>query len=296
MATLKTLRVRRASVQSTQKITLAMKMVAGAKLRRAQERVEAGRPYAHMMRQMMEDLAAKVQALETPQPLLTGTGKPNTHLIVVATSDRGLCGSFNASIIRHTRRLITSCQADGQSVKLLCIGRKGKDLLRRDYGDLIIESFTNVGQPRLRFHDAQRIADSLLKMFEDGFFDVCTLIYNHFKSAMTQELTTQQLIPIHVTPSEATPSQEKEAHPIYEYEPAEDVILGQLLPHNVAVQIYDALLENAASEQGARMTAMESASRNAGEMIRKLQLDYNRMRQAQITRELIEIISGAEAL
>lgn len=296
MATLKTLRDRRASVQSTQKITLAMKMVAGAKLRRAQERVEAGRPYAHLMRQMLQDLAAKAQALEIPQPLLTGTGKPNTHLLVVATSDRGLCGSFNASIIRRTRRLVTSFQADGQAVKLLCIGRKGKDLLTREYGELIVESFTNIGQPHLRFHDAQRIADSLLKMFEDGLFDVCTLIYNHFKSAMTQELTTQQVIPISVPPKDSPPFQGKEAPPIYEYEPTEEDILGHLLPHNVAVQIYDALLENAASEQGARMTAMDSASRNASDMIRKLELDYNRMRQAHITRELIEIISGAEAL
>jgi len=290
MTTLKALRDRTKSIQSTRKITLAMKMVAGAKLRRAQEQVEAGRPYARFMRQILGDLAAKATALESPQPLLVGTGKTDTHLLLVATSDRGLCGSFNSSIIRHARKVIAACEKEGEMVKLFCVGRKGKAVLEKEYGALIVESFTEVGYPRLHFSEAQRIADSLIKMFEDGLFDKCTLIYNHFKSAMVQEVTTQQMIPLQ------TEKPSSDVNAIYEYEPTEDIILGQLLPQNVAVQVYNALLENTASEQGARMTAMDSASRNAGDMIRQLTLAYNRTRQAQITRELIEIISGAEAL
>lgn len=296
MATLKALRDRRKSVLSTQKITLAMKMVAGAKLRRAQEHVEAGRPYAHLMGQIVRDLAANIQALESRQPLLTGTGRTDTHLILVATSDRGLCGPFNSSIVRQARKMIASSQEQGQTVKLFCIGRKGKDMLTREYGSLIIESFTEIGHPRLRFSGTQRITDSLIKMFEDGIFDICTLIYNHFKSALTQEVTTQQIIPIQAEALEAQPPKTQALKAIFGYEPTEETILSQILPQNVAVQIYNALLENAASEQGARMTAMDSASRNAGDMIRKLTLSYNRTRQAHITRELIEIISGAEAL
>ncbi|MBY0501207.1 MAG: F0F1 ATP synthase subunit gamma [Alphaproteobacteria bacterium] len=295
MATLKALRDRRKSVLSTQKITMAMKMVAGAKLRRAQEQVEASRPYAFRMREMLRDLAENTQALESPQPLLIGTGKTDTHLIVIATSDRGLCGPFNSSLIRHSRKLITSFQGQGQRVKLFCVGRKGKEVLSREYKDLIVESFTEIGHPRLRFSEAQRIADSLLNMYEDGLFDMCTIIFNHFKSAMIQEVTTQQLIPVRVDSPEKKPSFSP-LKAIYEYEPSESTILDQLLPQNIAVQVYNALLENAASEQGARMTAMDSANRNAGDMIRKLTLAYNRTRQAHITRELIEIISGAEAL
>lgn len=294
MATLKILRDRRKTVQSTQKITLAMKMVAGAKLRRAQESVEAGRPYACVMGQILRDLAAGAQALETPQPLLTGRGQDRVHLLLVATSDRGLCGPFNSSIIRQARKLIEELQSQGKSIKICTIGRKGRDMLSREYGKLIVESFTEVGSPRLRYSDAERIGDSILKMFEDGFFDVCTLIYNHFKSALVQEVTTQQIIPVPIENGQQT--QDKFLKAIYDYEPAEEKILGQLLPQNVTVQIYNALLENAASEQGSRMTAMDNASRNADDMIRQLTLIYNRSRQAQITRELNEIISGAEAL
>lgn len=295
MATLKALRDRRKSVQSTQKITLAMKMVAGAKLRRAQEQVEAGRPYAHRMRQMLRDLANNAQSLGSSHPLLTGTGRTDTHLIVVATSDRGLCGSFNSTIVRHVRRLIVSCQEQGQNVKLFFIGRKGKDILTHEYGNLMLESFTEIGHPRLRFSHAQDIAESLLDMFEANLYDMCTVVYNHFKSAMTQEVVAQQLIPVEKDSPEETP-RVAPLKAIYEYEPKEETILNKLLPQNIAVQIYNALLENAASEQGSRMTAMDSASRNAGDMIRKLTLTYNRTRQAHITRELIEIISGAEAL
>lgn len=294
MATLKALRDRRKTVQSTQKITLAMKMVAGAKLRRAQENVEAGRPYAYAMGQILRDLAANAQALETPQPLLTGRGQDLVHLLLVATSDRGLCGPFNSSIVRQARKLIEDLQSQGKTVQICTIGRKGRDMLSREYGDLIIESFTEVGMPRLRYSDAERIGDSILKMFEDGLFDVCTLIYNHFKSALVQEITTQQIIPVLI--ENAQQAQDKSIKAIYNYEPAEEKILGQLLPQNMTVQIYNALLENAASEQGSRMTAMDNASRNADDMIRQLTLTYNRSRQAQITRELNEIISGAEAL
>ena len=294
MATLKALRDRRQTVQSTQKITLAMKMVAGAKLRRAQDRVEAGRPYASMMGRILRDLAAGAESLESPQPLLTGRGQESTHLLLLATSDRGLCGAFNSSLVRQTRKLIESLKGQGKSVQICTIGRKGKDMLSREYGDIIVESFTEVGQPRLHFSDAHRIGDSILNMFQDGLFDVCTLIYNHFKSALTQEVTVQQIIPVPI--EEVTVSHSSGPKALYEYEPAEEEILGQLLPQNVIVQIYNALLESAASEQGSRMTAMDNASRNADDMIRKLSLTYNRTRQAQITRELSEIISGAEAL
>lgn len=289
MSTLKALRERRKSVQSTQKITMAMKMVAGAKLRRAQEHVEAGRPYAHFMHQMLRDLAENAQALEAPQPLLTGTGKTDTHMILVATSDRGLCGPFNFSILREARKVIESSQAQGQTIKLISVGRKGKDVLTREYGDLLVESFVDLGHHRLHFSDAQQIADRLITLFQDGMFDVCTLIYSRFKSAIVQEVTAQQIIPIAAEAPQPLTA-------IYEYEPNEESILRKLLPQNVAVQIYNGLLENAASEQGARMTAMDNASRNAEEIIRNLTLLYNRTRQSQITRELIEIISGAEAL
>jgi F-type H+-transporting ATPase subunit gamma len=295
MTTLKTLRIRRKSVQSTKKITLAMKMVAGAKLRRAQERVEAGRPYARLMNQILRDLATNAQALETPQPLLIGTGKSDVHLIVVATSDRGLCGPFNSSILRQARRMISWSESQGQTVILLSVGRKGKDVLSREYGSLLLESFTEIGHPRLHFSDAQQIADSLLKMFEDGVFDICTLVYNHFKSAITQEVIAQQIIPLKTDSSNSLLSKGQTLS-LYEYEPDEGKILSELLPQNIAVQVYNALLENAASEQGARMTAMDNASRNADDIIQKLTLEYNRTRQTHITRELIEIISGAEAL
>lgn len=296
MATLKALRNRRKSVQSTQKITMAMKMVAGAKLRRAQEQVEAGRPYAQFMDKMLKDLAASAQGLEIVHPLLTGTGKANTHLILIATSDRGLCGPFNATILRQARELIHASLAQGQVVKLLSVGRKGKDVLMREYGELLVDSFIELGQHRLHFSDAQQIADSVLAMFDKDVFDVCTIIYSRFKSAITQEVTTQQIIPIHVESASHQKMPEPSAKAIYEHEPDEGSILSKLLPQNVTVQIYKALLENAASEQGARMTAMDNASRNADELIRQLTLLYNRTRQAQITRELIEIISGAEAL
>jgi F-type H+-transporting ATPase subunit gamma len=299
MPSLKNLRLRIRSVRSTQKITSAMKMVAASRLRRAQEQAEAARPYARRMAGVLGSLAERMADLPGAPPLLVGSGKEETHLIVVATSDRGLAGGFNASILREARRRIREIEATGKKVILLIIGRKGRDGLRRDYNPLIRDSLTEVGRRRLSFEEARDIADRILVLYEAGAFDVCTIIYNRFRSAMTQIVTVQQLIPFAPTGA-SQPSAEGElgvrAGAVYEFEPAEEEILAELLPKNLAVQIYAALLENAASEQGARMTAMDNATRNAGEMIDRLTLNYNRTRQAVITKELIEIISGAEAL
>ncbi len=294
MATLKELRLRIRSVRSTQKITSAMKMVAASRLRRAQEQAEAARPYAARMDRMLSSLAENLKGQANVPRLLSGTGNDAVHLLVVATSDRGLAGGFNASILRETRRLIRELQGAGKTVKLLTIGRKGRDALRRDMGRLIIESKTEVGRPKLTFESAQEIGDRLLGLYEAGEFDVCTVIYNRFRSAISQIVTKQQLIPF--APPAAQESAATASGAVYEFEPEEAEILGDLLPRNLAVQIFTALLENAASEQGARMTAMDNATRNAGEMIDRLTITYNRSRQAAITKELIEIISGAEAL
>jgi F-type H+-transporting ATPase subunit gamma len=293
MPSLKTFRVRIASVKSTQKITAAMKMVAAAKFRRAQEQALAARPYAERMGRMLGSLAGAMAGAEGPR-LLSGTGSDKVHLVVVATSDRGLCGAFNSSIVRGARHFIRQLLAEGKTVKILCVGRKGRDQLRRDYGKLIVETMEEIGRRRLAFTDAQRVADRILALFEAGEFDVCSLFYNRFRSAISQIVTKQQLIPFPVEVSAAPAAADGGA--IYEFEPDEQEILEDLLPRNVAVQIYRALLENAASEQGARMTAMDNATRNAGDMIKRLTLQYNRTRQASITKELIEIISGAEAL
>ena len=303
MATLKDLRLRIASVKSTQKITSAMKMVAAAKLRRAQEQAVSARPYAERMERMLRSLAEGLPAGAGSPPLLAGTGREEVHLLLVATSDKGLCGPFNASIVRAARAAIRRLENDGKQAKILCIGRRGRDMLRRLHGALIIDTIENVGRRGLGFSDADAITERVLAMFEAGEFDVCTIIYNNFRSALTQVVTTQQLIPFATT---AVADEEKDgekkaaargrARAVYEFEPDEQEILAELLPRNLAVQVYHALLENNASEQGARMTAMDSATRNAGDMIDALTLTYNRTRQAHITRELIEIISGAEAL
>ena len=290
MPSLKDLRVRINSVKSTQKITSAMKMVAAAKLRRAQEQAEAARPYAERMERMLSSLAASMAGREGAPVLLAGIGRERTHLIAVMTSDRGLCGGFNSSIVRAARRKVQELRQDGREVKLFCVGRKGRDQLRRDLGSLIVGHMEDVGRPRLNFPVAAGIANRLASMFEAGEFDVCHIVYNKFKSAMTQTVTFQQLIPF------AAPGAAGQADTFYEYEPDETEILEALLPRNLGVQVFRALLENNASEQGARMTAMDSATRNAGEMINKLTVFYNRSRQAYITKELIEIISGAEAL
>jgi len=293
MPSLKDLRVRINSVKSTQKITSAMKMVAAAKLRRAQEQAEAARPYAERMERMMASLASGAVGQEGAPPLLGGTGKDDTHLVVVMTSYRGLCGGFNSSIVRGSRRLIRELEGQGKTVKIFCIGRKGRDQLRRDMGDRIVGHIDEIGRPYLRFEEAAQVAEKLIEMFEAGEFDACTIIYNRFKSAMTQIVTPQQIIPLPEPKEEDKPDL---GGAIYDYEPDEQEILAELLPRNVAVQVFRALLENAASEQGARMTAMDNATRNAGDMINRLTIIYNRSRQAAITKELIEIISGAEAL
>ncbi len=293
MASLKDLRVRIRSVRSTQKITSAMKMVAASRLRRAQEQAEAARPYSTRMERMLSSLAANLRGAANAPRLLGGTGKDAVHLLVVATSDRGLAGGFNATILREARRTIRELQGQGKTVKILTIGRKGRDSLRRDYSRLIVESATDIGRPKLTFAAAQTIADRLLALFEGGEFDICTVIYNRFRSAISQIVTKQQVIPF------APPAAQESgaaSGAIYEFEPEETEILGELLPRNLAVQLFAALLENAASEQGARMTAMDNATRNAGDMIERLTITYNRSRQAAITKELIEIISGAEAL
>jgi len=295
MPSLKDLKIRINSVTSTRKITSAMKMVAAAKLRRAQEQAEAARPYAERMERVLGSLAAAAEGRPGAPAMLAGTGKQDVHLLIVATADRGLCGGFNSSIVRAARARIRSLTEDGKTVKIFCVGKKGVDQLRREYGDRIIDTVTDVGRPYLTFEDAEACADKVTRMFEAGEFDVCTVIYNRFKSAMTQIVTQQQLIPF-AAPESENGDEEAAADTLYEYEPEESEILEALLPRNISVQLFRALLENAASEQGARMTAMDSATRNAGDMIDNLTIQYNRARQAAITKELIEIISGAEAL
>jgi F-type H+-transporting ATPase subunit gamma len=294
MPSLKDLKVRINSVKSTQKITSAMKMVAAAKLRRAQEAAEAARPYAERMERMLGSLAASMVGREGAPALLAGNGREQSHLLVVMTSDRGLCGGFNSSIVRAARRKVRQLQDEGRQVKIFCVGRKGRDQLRRDMASLIVGHVEDIGRPRLAFPAAAGIGARLVAMFEAGDFDVCHLVYNKFKSAMTQIVTVQQLIPFALPAAAAGVAGAGDAS--YDYEPEETEILEALLPRNLGVQVFRALLENNASEQGARMTAMDSATRNAGEMINKLTIFYNRSRQAYITKELIEIISGAEAL
>jgi F-type H+-transporting ATPase subunit gamma len=294
MASLKELRNRIASVKATQKITKAMQMVAAAKLRRAQTAAEAARPYAARMEQVLAGLAGSLAGATTSSPLMGGTGRDDTHLLVVCTSERGLCGGFNSQIVRLARDRVGRLQADGKTVKILCVGRKGYDQLRRVYSSLIIETVTLRDVKQLGFANAQGIAEKIIALFEAGEFDVCTLFYSEFRSVISQVPTGQQLIPANIPVAEEVAAAKELA--AYEFEPDETEILADLLPRNIAVQVFRALLENAASEQGARMSAMDSATRNAGDMIDKLTLTYNRSRQAQITKELIEIISGAEAL
>ena len=293
MATLKTLRTRINSVSATQKITSAMKMVAASKLRRAQEAAEAARPYADRMERMARSLADCLADNETA--LLRGTGKSDTHLLVVATSDRGLCGGFNSSIVRAVRARIGELESEGATIKLFLIGRKGREQLQRNHGSQIVETHEDMGMRGASFADAAVIAANIANRFEAGEFDVCTIYYNHFKSAVSQVVTPLQLIPFTSADSE-TDGGVQAPDAVYEFEPGEEEILADLLPRNIAVQIFRALLENAASEQGARMMAMDNATRSAGEMIDSLTLTYNRTRQAVITKELIEIISGAEAI
>lgn len=290
MASLKDMRVRIAATKATQKITKAMQMVAASKLRRAQAAAEAARPYAQRMEKVLGNIAASVAGLETAPALLRGSGRDNVHLLVVCTAERGLCGPFNSAIVRLARERANTLAAAGKDVKFLCVGRKGFDQLRRQYEKQVIETIDLRSVRTLKFENAEAIADKILRLFERGAFDVCTLFFSRFKSVIAQIPTAHQVIP---PVFEGTAPNGNAA---YEYEPEEEEILADLLPRNLAVQVFRALLENAASEQGARMTAMDNATRNAGEMIRKQTLTYNRTRQAMITKELIEIISGAEAL
>ncbi|MCB1463205.1 MAG: F0F1 ATP synthase subunit gamma [Nitratireductor sp.] len=290
MPSLKDLKIRIASVKATQKITKAMQMVAAAKLRRAQEAAEAARPYSERMGAVLASASQLVSASEAPA-LMTGTGKDDTHLLVVCTAERGLCGGFNSSIARlareHARRLI----AEGKTVKIITVGRKGFDSLRRDFASHIAERIDFREVRQIAFSNASDVAGKIIERFEAGEFDVCTLFYAEFKSVISQVPTARQLIP-----AAAGGEPEAAGNAVYEYEPDAAAILSDLIPRNIAVQIFRALLENVAGEMGAKMSAMDNATRNAGEMIDKLTLSYNRQRQAQITKELIEIISGAEAL
>ncbi|QFY61601.1 F0F1 ATP synthase subunit gamma [Rhizobium grahamii] len=294
MPSLKDLKNRIASVKATQKITKAMKMVAAAKLRRAQEAAEAARPYSQRMGAVLANIAGAMTDADGAPALMTGTGKDQVHLLVVCTAERGLCGGFNSQISRfardHARKLI----AEGKTVKFFTVGKKGYDVLRREFASLIVERKELRDVKKVGFENADQIGKRIIEMFDADEFDVCTLFYSEFKSVISQVPTAQQLIP--ASAPTAVVQDEEHAGAVYEYEPDPASILEDLIPRNISVQIFRALLENVAGEMGAKMSAMDNATRNAGEMINKLTLNYNRQRQAQITKELIEIISGAEAL
>ncbi len=299
MPSLKALRIRINSVKSTQKITKAMKMVAASKLRRAQERAEAARPYAERMERMVGAIAESVAGAENAPRLLVGTGAESTHLLVVATSDRGLCGGFNGAIVREARARIAALRERGTTVQVLCIGRKGRDQLRREHGGLIIDTIEDIDKGGIGFDKAVAIAERVVEMFDAEEFDQCTIVYSRFKSVISQEVSATRLIPLEVPddgPEEETAAKAGGPRAIHEFEPDEQEILAELLPRNLAVQVYRALLESSAGEQASRMTAMDNATRNADDMIDRLTLNYNRTRQAAITKELIEIVTGAEAL
>ena len=293
MPSLKDLRNRIASVKATQKITRAMQMVAAAKLRRAQEAAEAARPYAERMSAVLANIASATAGQPGAPALIAGTGRDEAHLLLVCTGERGLAGAFNSSIARLAREDARRLMAEGKTVKMFIVGRKGYDILRRQFPDRIEERMDFRQVKQISFAEAKQVADRLLAMFEAGAFDVATLYYSRFKSVVSQVPTAQRIIPAEVPEEGEAPSLNGA---IYEYEPDEEEILAELLPRNVAVQIFKALLENMASFYGAQMSAMDNATRNAGDMIDRLTLSYNRQRQAQITKELIEIISGAEAL
>ena len=292
MATLKDLRVRITSVKSTQKITSAMKMVAASKLRRAQTQAEAARPYAQRMERMLASLGASVVGSPTAPKLLVGTGADKVHLLIPVTADRGLAGAFNSNIGRMTRNLARRLESEGKTVKIFAVGRKGRDYLKREMASRIIGDVSYAGRKSIGFADAQDIAARITDLLDDDAFDVCTVVYNRFQSVIAQVPTEMRLIPAPLPAAGAV----AQGGAIYEYEPDEETLLAQLLPQNLAIQIYRALLESAAGEHGSRMTAMDNATRNAGDMIKRLSQTYNRARQANITKELIEIISGAEAL
>ena len=298
MASLKDLRGRINSVKSTRKITQAMKMVAAAKLRRAQAQAEAARPYAQRMEAILASLGAAVASSPNAPRMLVGGGGDQVHLLVVVTADRGLAGPFNTNVGRLARTRIRALEAEGKQVKVLTVGRKGAAFLKREFASRFVGEVSYASKKRVEFADAEEVGLQIAALLDEGGFDVCSLVYNRFRNVITQIPTEQRLIPAPIpegaAPGEATAASGPQA--MYEYEPAEEEILATLLPRNLAIQIYRAILESAAGEHGARMTAMDNATRNAGEMINKLTLNYNRTRQANITRELIEIISGAEAV
>ena len=297
MPSLKDLKVQIKSVKSTKKITTAMKMVAASKLRRAQERAESARPYSSRMEEMLSSLASSSFSGEGVIKLLTGTGRQDTYLVVTVTADRGLCGGFNSNINRATVKYVRSLEDQGKTVKLITIGKKSRDFLTRLMKDRILESFTDFGVSGAGYNFALQVSEKIQSLYNADQFDVCVLIYNKFKSAIAQKVTQQQLIPLSLKTKESEDNQtNKTDNSIYLYEPDENEILKDLLPKNVSIQIFKTLLESNAGEQGARMIAMDNATRNAGEMIDSLSLKYNRTRQAYITKELIEIISGAESV
>ena len=296
MANLKDLRNRISSVKSTQKITSAMKMVAAAKLRRAQEQVESARPYAEKMQRIISSIADNVTSPEIFPPILMGREKDNTHLIIVASSDRGLCGGFNTNIIKAAKELMNNLENKGKKVKFLCVGKKGKEQITRFYKDKMINVETNFSQAKIDFSEISDFTKKITEMFDKEEFDSCTFIYAKFRSAIQQNIIKQKLIPFTKVDSQEKESVIDKEKEVYDFEPQEGEILPSLIPANITTQIFHGLLENYASEQGARMTAMDSATRNASDMIDDLTLFYNRTRQAVITKELIEIISGAEAV
>ena len=297
MPSLKDLKTQIASVGSTRKITSAMKMVAASKLRRSQERAEAARPYSSRLEEMLSSLASSAISGEGVIKLLTGTGKQDSYLVIPVTADRGLCGGFNSSINRETTKYIRSLEKDNKNVTLLTIGKKSRDFFNRIMKDKIIESFVDLGATGAGYDTAIQISNKIQSLYFDNQFDVCVLVYNKFKSVIVQEVTQQQLVPLDIANKEEIENKEKiQDSSIYTYEPDEESILQDLLPKNVSIQIFKILLESNAGEQGARMVAMDNATRNAGDMIDNLTLKYNRTRQAFITKELIEIISGAESI
>ena len=301
MSGLKELRNRIASVKSTQKITRAMQMVAASKLRRAQESVESSGPYAERMENVLISVSSNLQSAEGSGNLLTGNGKKSTYLLVVATSERGLCGGFNSSIVRKVRADIEMLNKESKTIKILCIGKKGRDILRREFSNLILETIDLGDVKNISYNDVVPISKKIIEYFNNDEFDICNFYFNKFVSVIVQDVQTNQLIPANINSSKDDSSSNLNSSSdigdaVYDFEPDEDEILEFLLPKNLTVQLFQGLLENSASEQGARMTAMDNATRNAGEMIDELTLSYNRTRQAVITSELIEIISGAEAL
>ena len=291
MASLDDLKKRITSVKSTQKITKAMKMVAAAKLKRAQESAEKGRPYSEKMNNIILNLSNGLSDKESAPKLLSGTGENKVHLCVIITSDRGLCGGFNANIIKKAKSYFLKLSQEGKQLKIITVGSKGNDQLKRTYGDKIIENISFKNSKNANYFDADKVGKSIIEKFEKNEFDICTIFYNQFKNVITQIPQAQQVIPLNNHDNDKNKSDDS-----YEFEPDEDEILNNLLPKNISTQIFKAMLENSASEQGARMSAMDNATRNAGEMVDKLTIEYNRSRQAAITKELIEIISGAESL